>query len=115
MEAENETPERRRLERFFLCAPARVLLPSRDRNRKEYNLTTRDLSSDGAFLYSSQPIPEGVKVDTELLIFPETLQKLAGGSGRVRVRVKGKVIRSDSKGIAVRFESGFKITALDTK
>jgi hypothetical protein len=115
METENEKMERRRLERFFLRAPARVLLPSREKKRKEYNLTTRDLSSDGAFLYSSQPIPEGAMVDTELLITPETLEKLTGGIGRLRVRVKGKVIRSDSNGFAVRFESSFKFMALDKK
>ena len=105
--------ERRKLERFELNAPARVLLGSGRSKKDEYNLTTRDVSSDGAFLYSSQPLPEGAKVKMELMISLDTLQKLVRGKGRARIKVKGKVIRSDEKGIAIRFESSYKITALE--
>ncbi len=49
----------------------------------------------------------------ELIISFDALQKLAGEKGRARIRVKGRVIRSDSSGIAVKFENGFKISALE--
>jgi c-di-GMP-binding flagellar brake protein YcgR len=106
--------ERRRLERFELSTPARVQLES-GKGKAEYNLTTRDVSSGGAFLYSPQPLPEGAKVKMEFLISLETLQKLAGENGTAQVRVKGKVIRSDSNGVAIRFENGYKITAVGSK
>jgi hypothetical protein len=106
--------ERRKLERFELNAPALVLLDAGGK-KNEYNLTTRDVSSDGAFLYSSQPLPDGAKVKMEFLISLETLRKLAGEKGTARVKVKGRVIRSDANGVAIRFESSYKITALDTK
>jgi hypothetical protein len=105
--------ERRKLERFELNAPARVLLESGRCKKDEYNLTTRDVSSDGAFLYSTQPLPKGARVKMELLISLDALQKLEREKGRAKVRVKGKVVRSDWDGIAIRFESGYKITALE--
>lgn len=106
--------ERRKLERFEIHAPGRVLIDSQGNRRDEYNLTTRDVSSGGAFLFSSQNLPEGANVRMEFLISPDTLQKLAGKEAGARITVKGKVIRSDSSGIAIRFDSSYKITALDT-
>jgi hypothetical protein len=106
--------EKRKLERFELHAPVRLLLETAGNREEEYELTTRDLSSGGAFLYSPQPIPEGAKARMEILISLDTIQKLMGENGWARVRVKGQVIRSDSNGVAIRFESSYKITALET-
>jgi hypothetical protein len=106
--------ERRKLERFSLSAPARVLIESEDsRKREELNLMTKDVSSDGAFLCSSQPLPEGANVSLELLLSLETLRKFAGEGGKARIRLKGKVIRVDGNGAAIRFASKYKITALE--
>ena len=105
--------ERRKLERFELNVPARVLVESGMHKRAEYDLITRDVSSAGAFLFSTQPLPEGVNVKMEFLISLDTLQKFAGEKSRAKVRVRGQVIRSDSDGIAIRFDSKYKITALD--
>ena len=105
--------ERRKLERFELHSPTRVLLESGAKRKDEYELTTRDVSSGGAFLYASQPLPEGAKVRMEFMISVDALRKIAGEKGRASVRVRGTVIRSTQDGIAVRFESSYKITALD--
>ena len=105
--------ERRKLERFELHAPVRFEVENPDNTRDEYELTTRDLSSGGAFLYSSHRFPEGAKARMEILISLEALRKLMGEKNRASVRVKGKVIRSDPNGIAIRFESSYKITALE--
>jgi hypothetical protein len=50
----------------------------------------------------------------EFLILQHTLGKASGDKGRAKVRVKGKVVRADSDGIAISFESGYKITALES-
>lgn len=105
--------ERRKLERFELNTPARIFVESAHHEKVTYELTTRDVSSAGAFLYSPQPLREGVSVRMEFLISLEALERIAGDEGRARVRVKGQVIRSDSNGIAIRFDSKYKITALD--
>jgi hypothetical protein len=61
--------ERRRLERFDLTAPARLFVESESRETEQLDLTTKDISSSGAFLYcSSQPLVEGVRVKMEFLI-----------------------------------------------
>jgi hypothetical protein len=49
----------------------------------------------------------------EFLIPLNALEKIAGDNGRAKVRVKGQVIRSCSDGIAIRFDSKYRITALE--
>ena len=104
--------ERRKLERFELVTPARIMIASGGTRKVEYSLTTRDLSSAGAFLYSSQAIPAGTSVKMEFLLSLDALRKIADGKGRARIKVRGTVLRSDPNGIAIQFSSGYKITAL---
>ncbi len=104
--------ERRKLERFELPAPVRVLTWSARDERVEHDLTIRDLSSDGAFLYSSHLLPVGTIVKMEFVLALEVSQRLTMEKRRARVKVKGKVVRSDSQGIAIRFDGSYKITAL---
>jgi hypothetical protein len=105
--------ERRKLERFELRAPARIVLQSGSNRSLLDKLTTRDISSSGAYVYSSHSLPEGANVRMDLVITLEALQKLAGENSTARIRVKGKVVRSDSDGVAIKFESGYRITALE--
>jgi hypothetical protein len=110
---QKDTEERRRLERFKLHTSARILVELGEGKKEELDLTTKDVSSGGAFIYSDQPLPEGATVKIELLISLATIQKLAGEKGRAKVKVKGKVIRVNENGAAIRFDSKYKITALD--
>jgi len=105
--------ERRRLERFDLTAPALLIFESESRKSAPVNLTTKDISSAGAYLHCTQPPVEGARVKMELLISPDKLIKLVGEKGRTKIKVRGTVIRVDADGIAIRFESKYKITALD--
>jgi hypothetical protein len=107
--------ERRRLQRFDLITPARVVVESESGERLQLDLTTKDVSSAGAYLYCSQQVFEGARVRTELIICPGKPPGSAGDNGRAKVRVRGTVIRVDSDGIAVRFESKYKITALGSR
>ncbi len=104
--------ERRKLERFELRSPARILLESGVEKGSSYSLTTRDVSSGGAFLLCSHPIPEGTDVRVEFVLSLDLLNKLVSDGGRARVRVKGKVVRTGSNGIAVWFKSRYEITSL---
>lgn len=76
-------------------------------------MTTKDISSAGAYLYCPQPPVEGARVKLELLLSLGKLSKLAGERGTARIKVRGMVVRVDVDGIAIRFESNYKITALD--
>ena len=105
--------ERRKLERFELNAPARVVVEFESGEKKEFDLTTKDVSSDGAYLFTSQPLPKGASVKMEFLLSMDALRKMAGEKGRARIRVKGMVIRVDGSGAAIRFASKYKITAFE--
>ncbi len=110
---ESYIAERRRLERFDLNAPARVQVELESGGKEEFDLTTKDVSSAGAFLFSEERVPKGANVKLEFLISLEALRSLLGEKGTVKVRVNGKVIRVDTDGIAVRFDNKYRITALD--
>ena len=102
--------EKRKLERFELHAPAKIALI--ESGRKKYlEMIAKDISSAGAFLFSDQPFSAGANVQIEILLSLEALRRLAGRQGKVKVRVHGTVIRSDPKGIAVRFDGKLRITA----
>ena len=105
--------ERRRLERFDLCAPVQLVVEYGEGERTSLALETRDISSAGAYLYCSQPPEEGARVRMDLLISPDALRKAAGEQGKARIRVRGRIIRVDPQGIAIRFENKYKITALE--
>jgi hypothetical protein len=105
--------ERRRLERFELNAPAKVIVQTEGGPKEALDLTTKDVSSGGAFLFSSQPFTEGSNVKMELVISLDMLRKLAGEKKAAKIKVKGRVIRVDAEGIAIRFDSSYKITALE--
>ena len=107
--------ERRRLQRFDLTTPARLVVESETGERLQLDLTTKDVSSAGAYLYCSEQVLEGARVRTELLICPGRPPGPSGDNGRAKVRVRGTVIRVGSDGIAVRFESKYKITALGSR
>jgi c-di-GMP-binding flagellar brake protein YcgR len=106
--------ERRRLERFDLTEPARVIVESGAGNKEHLSLTTKDVSSGGAFLYCAQPLSEGARVKLELLISLDALQKLVGEKGKAKIKVSGTIIRVETEGVAIRFENKYKITALDS-
>ncbi len=60
--------ERRRLERFNLAAPAQLTAVTENRTKSQLDLTTKDISSAGAYLYCTQPFEKGARVNMELLI-----------------------------------------------
>jgi hypothetical protein len=105
--------ERRRLERFDLCAPAQVVVEYDSGERTNLSLKTKDISSAGAYLFCPQPPAEGARVKMELLLSLDALRKVAGEKGRARIKVRGRIIRVDPDGIAIRFENKYKITALE--
>ena len=103
--------ERRRLERFDLTAPALVLVESESGQRTKLNLTTKNISSAGAYLYCLQPPFEAASVRMELQIRLDTVWNQSGEKGRTRIEVWGTIIRRDPDGFAIRFQSNYKIRA----
>jgi hypothetical protein len=66
---------------------------------------TRDISSDGAYLCMDQPLPLDTPI--ELTFFLPVRQKI-----RSKIQTNGRVIRSEKQGMAVRFESKYRILSV---
>jgi hypothetical protein len=98
---EREIQERRTLKRFNLRLQA-ILKELQDRE-KAVELVTRDISSDGAFLVTDSPLPLDSGVELTLFL-------PAGEVKKSKIRVDGRVVRAESEGIAVRFDSRYSFT-----
>ena len=102
----NETivqQDKREVQRFDLRL--HTVLKELENRPCQLELFTRDISSDGAFLCMEEPLALGTPV--ELTFFLPVRQKI-----RSRIQTKGRVIRSESAGMAVRFESDYQILSV---
>ena len=105
--------ERRKLERYQLHVPTTIELADGSGHHETLQLQTEDISADGAFFVSSQPISEGAHLKLEMILSVDKLRDLIGANKRVELRMEGKVIRCDSSGIAVIFNRKYQIKALN--
>jgi hypothetical protein len=103
--------ERRKLERFRLCLPAKLVFFNK--NQEVLQLGTRDISSDGAFLITDISVPEGSPITLEFLLPVEQFRQLFNEKRNVSLKIKGHVIRKEASGLAVQFEKKYEIGSLD--
>ena len=108
------TEEKRKLERFSLQAPTIVEAQSESGSNVVLNLVTKDISSAGAFVPTTDPLEEGEFVRMEMFLSLGTLQSILGSASRVIVHVKGRVVRSDDLGMAIAFEGRHRISLSST-
>jgi c-di-GMP-binding flagellar brake protein YcgR len=99
--------ERRKFERFDLELPARVEVETPGQKTELFSLKTSNISAGGAFFHTAQPLSEGTKVQLNLILLVEKLKKLTGYE--CHIKVKGYVVRSDDKGMAIRFRRNYKM------
>ncbi len=99
----------RRLQRYSLKLPATLeIISEAERHDQEFiNLLTSDVCSGGAYFHTEQPLPEGTSVKVDLVLSIEELKKLEGK--HALIKVTGKVIRTESAGMAISFEGGYTI------
>lgn len=105
--------ERRKLERFNLHVSAKLAAEDQERKNEVLQLETRDISADGAFFISQEPLAEGSRVELEMVLSMDKFQQVIGRKGKVELKIKGYVIRSDSEGVAVCFDKRYHIRALE--
>ena len=99
--------ERRNYERFNLGLPATVefLEPAK---RNSLSVTTGNISAGGVFFPTANSIAEGTKVRLNLTVTSKHLEEQTGAQGLIRIR--GRVVRSTSVGIAISFAQDYQIT-----
>ncbi len=75
---------------------------------------TENISSRGTLLHTDARVPEGVKVEVELYLPADKWLALLGPTERVRVTVRGKVVRTQRDGLAVEFDRNYRIQSFDS-
>ena len=104
--------ERRQYERYNIPLPVRLEAIESDRKEiLEYE--TRDISASGAFIPSLKSLPEGTRVVLDITIPSDDIKefkyvKRLKGS-------KGTLVRSNLKGMAVRFDRDSYIVSMNSK
>ena len=102
--------ERRRLERFDLKVPAAIEFVAPSQEKSPLKLLTTNVCSGGMYLDTVEPLPEGTHVRVELVLPLDRLKKLKNEHKRAYVRVTGRVLRSESQGMAIGFDGDYQIT-----
>lgn len=104
--------ERRRLGRFRLEIPATIEVINSDLEGVKSGLKTSNISSGGAFFHTKEPLPEGTPVKIDLILPLDKLKKLENDHKQAYIKVSGKVLRSESKGMAISFDQDYVIRPL---
>ncbi len=101
--------EKRRVERFDLNLEAFVLVAGESSKKKPSRLMTRDVSMNGAYLLTPEPLPIGTRVKVDVIvslggIVPSETQKAL-------IQASGSVLRTDSQGMAIRFDDNSRFSS----
>ena len=103
------TKNKRAYERFDLSVPARLGIVGPDQTIKdeEVSLTTSNICAGGAFFATGNPLPDGTRLKLDLVISVDKLKEML--DSHCRIIIEGEVVRTESEGIAVRFEEDYEI------
>jgi len=106
--------EKRGLERFELEIPARIKVSTAERKEEALDLLTSDISSGGAFFHTSQPLEEGTDVKIDLILpikkLMKEIDKAGGDFQHTYIKISGKVLRTESRGMAIVFNEDYEIS-----
>ena len=107
------TKERRKLERFNLHLQARIealLTDKKDTSPLILNLVTGDISAQGAFFTTEDSLEKGTRVKVDLMHAPE--RSKTSLIKQALIHVTGTVLRTDTAGMAVIFDTGYRFSPL---
>ena len=100
--------EKRLLERYSLSMTARIQAAADPTVDAVLELETRDVCSGGAFFSTEHGFPPGTPVRVEMILPTERFTTLASTIEKVLIQVEGTVLRSGSRGMAVRFDDNYR-------
>ena len=106
--------EKRKVERFDLHIETILNVQDETITDKPTRLSSRDISCDGVFLETNNPLPIGTNVDLNLLL---NQHELVGQSKKKRINIStsGKVVRASEQGMVVEFDKLQKVSQLKVK
>jgi len=106
--------EKRGVKRFDLEIPAKIKVAAPNQEAEALDLLTSDISSGGAFFHTTEPLAEGTDVKIDLILpISKLCKSLEQGKGEYQhayIKVSGKVLRTESKGMAIVFNEDYEIS-----
>lgn len=98
--------QRRRVERFSIQLPARISL-SNNGHQGPIEGVTRNISSCGVLVQTTETLDVGAHVDVDLLLSFQKLKKTS--SKQSRIKVSGLVLRAEENALAICFDEEYQI------
>lgn len=106
--------ERRRMRRFVLKLPCLICVmePGLSDANDVLRMQTRNISTDGAYLSTESPLPEGTRMNIEMIVRRslEAGDELAGSC----ISLRAMVVRTNERGMAVKFDEQYQISRITT-
>ena len=97
----------RKLERFNLIIPTRLVLAKQEQEDEVYEIKTENICAGGAYFKTKQAIPDGTQVMLSFVLPIEYVGRILGVSSYVTL--EGLVVRVEMEGFAVRFKDNYKL------
>jgi len=101
--------ENRKMERFSLDLAGLLSINGKGEEGLR-KLQTIDICAGGALLQTSETVPLGTEISVDLVLPLDRFKEIK--TKRALIEVRGKVIRKDNNGMAVSFESRYKISPI---
>ncbi len=98
--------EKRQVERFDLKLEAYVIQADNAARTETQQLTTRDVSMNGAYLLTKKPLPLGTKVKVDVILSLEGVAQQK--TRKALIKAFGEVLRTDREGMAIGFDESSK-------
>ncbi len=106
---------RRRFSRFDIDVPAVIECVRVEGEKTVQVCWTVNLSAAGAFIRSSQPLPEGTPVKMDFVLQFADLETSTNPRGDLKLSASGHVLRSEPEGMAIRFSEDCEIYLREEK
>lgn len=104
--------EKRKVERFALQIETMLHVPDDSATDTSQRLISRDISSDGVFLITNNPLPIGTRVDLDLLLRLNELNSNFKDK-LINISTSGEIIRIEEGGFVVRFDKHHKVSEFE--
>ena len=104
--------DNRRLKRFGLEIPVQIHRYDPLKTDRNTYLLSRDLSGNGAFVFTTKPLPVNAFVKLEMILNIRSKSESEHKQYSL-IEVAGTVKRADSTGMAICFGSEFKISSIE--
>ncbi|MBA7564396.1 hypothetical protein ES708_06059 [subsurface metagenome] len=98
------------MERFPLKLPARIFVNGEGGKADFLDVITSDISAGGAFFHTDKPLPVGTEMYVDMVLPLDELKKIEGK--RANIKVKGAVIRTGERGMAISFDKKYRISPM---